>query len=276
MKDYKRYKLNLIPSPPDSRDWKYETIVKEFLLKLPSVLDWRTSMFPVRDQGYQGSCAAMAGAAMKDWQEIKDIAVSEYMSPQFIYNNRENQSSEGMSMRDLMRILKTYGACKESLHPYGNLSKPTVEAYENGKRFIIRGYASISTIDGLKTALYENGPCVIAVPVYNYTNRMWKQRSGDKQLGGHAMTVVGYNEAGFIIRNSWGNTWNGDGCTIFPYDDWGCHWELWTTVDADSNPAPSPEPEPTPVPEKTWFEKYWWIIIGALVLVLAVAAFFIF
>jgi len=268
MKDYTQYKLNLLPSPPDKRDWIYENTIKDFIVMLPTVLDWRSSMFPVRDQGYQGSCAAMSGAAMKDWQEIKDVAIDEYMSPQFIYNNRYNQNSEGMTMRDLMSILKNTGDCRESLHVYGNKDKPSTNAYDDAKHYVIEAYASITTVEGLKAALYENGPCVIAVPVYNYTTRMWKQRTGDNLLGGHAMTIVGYNEEGFIIRNSWGDSWGDAGHTIFPYEDWGFHWEAWSAVDADSDPGP--------IPRKTWFEKYWWVVIGAVLITGIVLAFTVF
>jgi hypothetical protein len=51
----------------------------------PYTLDLRTNMMPVRDQGSQGSCAAMAGSAMKEWQERIDFLLDEYLSPQFIY-----------------------------------------------------------------------------------------------------------------------------------------------------------------------------------------------
>lgn len=246
MKDFTKYKLNIKPSPLDDRDWKYELLKGGSPTTFPPELDWRTSMFGVRDQGSQGSCAAMSGAAVKDWQEIHDVSMNEYMSPQFIYNNREDLNEDGMYMRDLMGILKNKGTCKESTHPYGNLHIPSSNAYAEAKNYVIQGYAEVSSIDGLKQAMYENGPCVIAVPVYNYTERMWYQYPGDKLLGGHAMTVVGYNSDGFIIRNSWGSDWGNDGYTIFPYEDWGCQWEVWSSIDAESNPVPDPDPEPEP------------------------------
>jgi len=246
MKDFTKYKLNIKPSPFDARNWRYESFVTDFTY--PPTLDYRSIMFDVRDQGYQGSCAAMSGAAMKDYQEIKDVGISEYMSPQFIYNNREDLNQEGMYMLDLMKILKNKGTCVEHLHPYGNMNIPSADAYANALNYVVSGYAEVSTIDTLKQALFDNGPCVIAVPVYNYTLRMWYKRPGDYLLGGHAMTIVGYNDDGFIIRNSWGDDWGDEGYTIFPYYDWGCQWEVWSTVDAESDPNP-PDPDPDPDPE---------------------------
>jgi hypothetical protein len=78
-----------------------------------------------------------------------------------------------------------------------------------------------------------NGPALIAVPVYNFGERLWQSGDGD-MLGGHAMSIVGWNEDGFIIRNSWGTDWGSNGYTIFPYIHWGMQWEIWTTVDAES------------------------------------------
>lgn len=253
------YKLNVKRSPHDIRDWKASAIYPKMIL--PDVVDYRDSMQPIRDQGTQGSCAAMAGAAMKEYQELVDIGLNEYMSPQFIYNNREDLNEDGMYMRDLMEILKEKGDCTEKHFPYGRQGKPEIEDYMEASKYKTSNYASVDTIDDLKIALYSNGPCIIAVPVYNYTERMWYQNNGDRFLGGHALAVVGYNEQGFIIRNSWSKSWGDDGYCIMSYEDFGLQWELWACVDADSY-APDPDPEPEPLPDKkSWLSRYWWIIL---------------
>ena len=58
---------------------------------------------------------------MKEWQESVDYNFKGYMSPQFIYNNRENQNTEGMFGRDVMRILSKIGSVKESVYEYGKI-----------------------------------------------------------------------------------------------------------------------------------------------------------
>jgi C1A family cysteine protease len=257
---FKQYKLNVRKSPIDTRDWKASAIYPK--ITLPEILDYRIEMQPIRDQGNQGSCVAMAGAAMKEWQEWQDDFLEEWMSPQFIYNNREDTNEEGMYMRDLMRILKDMGDCKEKTFPYGALSKPSEKVYLEALNYVIKNYASVESIDELKTALYINGPIVIAVPVYNFSERMWYQNPGDELLGGHSMCICGYNTNGFIIRNSWNIDWGQDGYCILPYEDFGLVWEYWTTIDEDSY---KPEPEPD---NKTWLQKYWWIILlGGITLV---------
>lgn len=260
MKDYNQYRLDVKKSPEDKRDFKASTIYRK--IALPETLDYRSSMQPIRDQGNQSSCVAMSGSAMKEWQEQKDVGLNEYMSPQFIYNFREDTSEEGMYMRDLMKILNKKGDCTEKLYPYGTFTPPSSQAIGEAQNYIIDGYASVATPEELKTALFVNGPCVLAVPVYNYTTRMWYKRINDYFLGGHAMLVAGYNKEGFIIRNSWGTDWGDKGYCIMPYGDFSLAWEYWTTIDANSFYPPDPEPEPEP--KKKWIDKYWWVLVLAV------------
>ena len=235
------YKLNLIPSPNDNRDFifKRENIVSKEVT-YPKELDLGKELMPVRNQGTQGTCYAQSASCMKEWQEKQNDDFNEYFSPQFFYNLRsnkydnDNNNDEGMFGRDVMKLLKTYGICSEKMYPYGliehkdNISE---EIYNAAKINIIQAYAKINTIDDLKMSLYLNGPALVGFPVYNYTGQMWKKRNNETFKGGHAMTIVGYNEEGFLIRNSWGESWNDNGYTIYYYEDWGAHWEVWSCVD---------------------------------------------
>jgi Papain family cysteine protease len=54
---------------------------------------------------------------------------------------------------------------------------------------------------------------------------------GEKTLGGHAVTLVGYDERGtaplFTIRNSWGVTWGDHGYGYLPYGYQALFKEAW-------------------------------------------------
>ena len=238
--------LNAKKSKKDDRD-----IIFDKLCRTNNILDkcdYTNQLLPVRDQGEQGTCYAQSAACVKEWQEKK----SKYLSPQYIYNNREYWNNNvldgtdvnedyGMEGRDVMRIMKNIGVCDEDIYPYGTLETAKNipdNIHTAAKSNIIKGYARINTINSLKEALCKNGPCLIAFPVFNYTDQMWiKNQENDKLLGGHAMTVVGFDDKlqYFKIRNSWGENWGDRGYTYYHYKDWDSHWEIWTTIDDLSN-----------------------------------------
>jgi len=235
-----KYVVNVVRSPEDNRDWKAESIYK--VKSLPKTFSLISDLQPIRNQGAQGTCAAQTAACMKEWQEKKDVNFNEYMSPQFFYNNRKNQNSEGMYGRDVMKVLNTIGICHENDYGYGKIESPSEinpSIFPKAKNYVISNYARVDTIQGLKKSLITNGPCYISVPVYNYSSTMWKSNNiKGKQEGGHAMTIVGYDKKGFIIRNSWGSNWGNKGYCTFPYEDWGMQWEIWTTIDEKSHKEP--------------------------------------
>lgn len=250
--DKNSIKLNIKKSPVDERDFIAETI-HSAEGEVPATLDLRPDLQPIRNQGQQGTCAAQTSACMKEWQEKKDYGFDEYMSPQFIYNNRRNQDSSGMFSRDVMSILHKVGSVSEHAYVYGTFDPISDELKKDALKHVIKAYATILSATALKRSLCLNGPCYIAFPVYNYGPRMWKPEQGELRLGGHAVTVVGYNEEGFILRNSWGSNWGDDGYTIFPYEDWGLQWEVWTAIDDESEKPLPPKPEPKRI--LSWWKR---------------------
>lgn len=258
--DANKYKFNLVPSPVDERDLLVESVYPQFV-SLPPVWDMRKDLRSVRDQGEQGTCSAQTISVMKEWQELVDYGYEGYMSPQFVYNLRKNQGSEGMYPRDTMDIVYKTGIVYEKEYPYNSFSSITSDLRESAKKHKIQGYAQISTIEGLKKALYTNGPCYIAFPVYNANKlEFWKPDfPGQRMLGGHAVAVVGYLEDRFIIRNSWSKEWGDNGYCYYYFTDFGMHWEIWTAIDADSNPYINPPT--TPEKKKPGFLKkiFFWL-----------------
>jgi C1A family cysteine protease len=222
--------------------------------QIPPSLDHRGLLRLPRDQGAQGACFAFAACAMREWQQTREarqksnvVAKVEYYSPQFLYNHRFNFSNldpsddEGMEGMDMMHLLKEVGVVPETSYPYGKVEHPKdirSSLIRMAAKAVIAGYAYIDTQEGLKMALVNNGPCIICFPVYSPDQlALWKpQGPSSPMLGGHAMLVVGYNTKGYIIRNSWGVNWGGAGHTLYPYADWGSHWEIWTTLDAKDTP----------------------------------------
>jgi C1A family cysteine protease len=247
------YKLDALQSPADPRDYQADVIFPADL-SLPDEFDPRKTLLPIRNQGAQGSCVAMSCASMREIQEKKSaIDFEDYLSPQFVYNNRMNQEGEGMYPRDSMNILYKKGILAEEDYPYGKKEKPeqiSSEAMAKAANYKVMGYAYVNTIQTMKAAIFRSGACAFTVPVYNGGSQMWRPlKQGDVVQGGHAMTAVGWNKEGFIIRNSWGEEWGDKGYTIFPYSDWGMHGEVWTVIDDESS---KPDPK-----YSKWYWKVW-------------------
>ena len=202
---------------------------------LPSSLDLRGNMTSVRNQGADGCCVAFATCSMKEFQNNKANYYKNYLSPWFIYLKRTDPTIPGMTPKNALDILKNYGVTTELEFPYlkaKSKDEITDKIYNTAKNFVIKDYAFVNSIDDLKQALNQNGPCTIAFPCYNSTPTFWKSRPGDKLLGGHCVLVVGYDASkGFLIRNSWGEFWGDKGYSWFAYSDWGLQNEIWTTLD---------------------------------------------
>jgi hypothetical protein len=284
-----------LKDPEDERDYSAGAIYEAMGVArnaYPSILDLRVRLPKVKNQGSRGTCAAHAATALKEWQENTDSGYTGRFSPEFVYFYRENKPNSGMFSRDVMKILATRGCCTESDLPYsetddGAPAEVPSDVEQRASQYVISEYARVNTIEELKTALYQNGPCYIAFPTYKTRPEFWRRKTPDEaRVGGHAVAVVGYTESGFILRNSWGKSWNGltrnqevvgvfpkgksatitregngltrnqevvgvfplgksatigDGHVLYPYSDFGAHWDIWTAIDSRGSPKPPPE-----------------------------------
>jgi C1A family cysteine protease len=239
----------VVQSPPDPRDWVYESQRRNVRPVLMESLDLRPTLRKVRSQGRRGTCAAFTGTCvLESLMNKNNGSVSDYFSPEFVFRKRSNYPNSGMHGRNVCEILIKEGACTETTFPYNEAAKlednmiPVAAALQAPK-YKADSYSRVDTVEGLKMALTENGACYISFPAYNSSSTFWKPASPDQVLrGGHAVTAVGYNTKGFIIRNSWGDDWANDGYTIYPYSDWekGMHWDVWTVASGNTTPVPLP------------------------------------
>lgn len=251
----------VVRSPPDDRDWMYESLALAGPVGYPKTFDLRPHLSPVRDQGSRGTCAAFTAGCIKEYHEKIEHPdnFEGYMSPDSIYFYRKNKPEEGMYCRDVMNILRKHGAGREQFQPYSNVEPRQLDpkVVEDAERFKIKNYAQVNTINAAKKALMTSGPLLFAFPYYeNGLAEFWKPKG--QMSGGHAVACVGWTEKGFIIRNSWGSDWNGDGHVIYDFKDWGMHWELWSAVDEETQWSPPPPPKPQPVPRRRidWLERW--------------------
>ncbi len=237
-----------VPDLPDRRDFLYGA-VRPVPAVLPPSVDLRSICSPVENQGQLGSCTANALVGALEFLERKDKVPFVDLSRLFIYFNERviehsAKSDSGAMLRDGMKTLAKQGVCTEKKWPYVISKfrvKPNRACYKEASQHEITSYNRLVTLDEMRTCLAEGFPFVFGFTVYEsfesqqvaQTGLLPLPQPGEKQVGGHAVLAVGYNdsEKRFLIRNSWGADWGMQGYFTMPYEylsDRNLSDDFWT------------------------------------------------
>ena len=221
---------------PDGRDFMYGAPA-EVVRQLPESVDLRPGCPPVYDQGQLGSCTANAIGGALEFAQIKEKKANPFTpSRLFIYYNERViehtvDSDSGAQIRDGVKSVHKLGAPPETDWPYDInqfSQKPPEQAFTDAKNYQAILYQRVTpTLGQLKGCLASGFPFVFGFTVYESfesqemasTGHLGMPQSGEKQLGGHAVLAVGYQDSSqtFIVRNSWGADWGIKGYFTMPY-----------------------------------------------------------
>jgi len=197
-----------------------------------------------------------------------------YFSPAFIYNQINEGKDEGSRFSDAMTLLQNTGDCDYKQFPYINdyLKQPNTTEVEAAKQYRIPDdwgfffneqtwgpyYTRADVITDLKTHLDGGTPLVMGIPIYldfpdygvNPNADYYVYDGSAANAGGHAVFIAGYDDnanpggatpntrGGFLMVNSWGSGWNGDGDVYLSYDFVQDYVpDAWSMGDRDSIPA---------------------------------------
>ena len=212
---------------------------------LSSKLDLTELMPPVGNQGSQGSCVAWSTAyAAKSYQEylerkdkvsswklITDKQTPNYnaiFSPAFIYNQINGGKDDGSAISDAMSLIVDKGAATWDKMPYNAKdfkTQPTIEILKSASQYKAKEFMKVryNEPDEIKAQLAKGRPVVVGVIIYeNFYNLKGKDvynKSGGAALGGHAITIVGYDDSNqtFKFINSWSQYWGDKGYGYIDY-----------------------------------------------------------
>jgi hypothetical protein len=239
---------------------------------LPSNRDL-SSHFPTPgQQGTQSSCVGWAVSALKTFQERVERSWSlndpqHVFSPAFIYNQIRSSSDcrGGSSFLAALNLLRRDGAATLADFPYDPNScaaPPTPLIKQNAAVFRIADWRRVNVQDEteVKNQITANFPVLIATQVDQaFMNlagaNVYTQFTGPS-LGGHAMVVVGYDDAksAFKVMNSWGTNWAAGGFGWIGYSAFRQMtregYVAQDVVSPNPNPAPNPVPNPNPTPNR--------------------------
>jgi C1A family cysteine protease len=231
----KKFKLKTgwRPDLPDHRDLHFAPRVSA--KKLPALVDLRTGMPPMWDQGDVGSCVGHGIAAAHFFAQ-KLSGAKHQMTPSrlFIYYNGRMldgtvKEDAGTFIRSAMKAIANQGVSDELLWKYVErlwAKKPVLLAYENAKIHQAIAYRRVDNTNELtlKSALAQGLPVVFGATLYEdfydlVDNSVPLPDATRRAIGGHCMLLVGYSDArgAFLVRNSWGRGWGDDGYHWMPY-----------------------------------------------------------
>jgi len=199
------------------------------------------------NQGQQGSCVAWSSAYGA--QTILTAAATGAdpnairFSPAYLYNQIRMEGCQGSYIQRAMEAMKANGGVPLSQYPYTDQDcerEPTSSDVQQGRQNTIHGFTRLTSGDNInaisvraiKEHLAKDAPVVIGMLVGQsfmqsmMGQELWEPQAMDASqmgMGGHAMTIIGYDDrkfgGAFQIMNSWGPEWGKDGIGWVRYGD---------------------------------------------------------
>jgi Papain family cysteine protease len=203
---------------------------------LPPSVDYSSKIKSIRDSGAEGSVVGEALATALEFQIEKALSQTHRISARYIYyaareaGGLDLKTDSGAQIRDAVKVLATKGAVEESVWPYksGEFAEAPPPAVESAMRFRITATRPLNNLNDVKWALIENGPVVAGISVFQEMMTASTSKTGVIPLpaksatimGGHAIVIVGYNDAEKRVKfaNSWGRNWGDHGYGYLPYE----------------------------------------------------------
>lgn len=203
-------------------------------VRLPTKFDWRNKdgvnwMSPIKNQAKCGSCVAFATIGMIEGRLNVVTNNPNYnpdLSEQYFFGKIGQCDRGSTPFMALFQAIQ--GIPDESCFPYvsGRVGEDqdVSKACSNVKDrlYMSKNYANLNS-QKIKEAV-TSGPVLTTMTVYEdfvyYKEGVYQHVIGD-QLGGHAITIVGFNDEDkyWVVRNSWGTDWGEQGYFRIKYDD---------------------------------------------------------
>ena len=240
--------FNCIESHDQHEDWPLEKAKALGLSarkkKIPPTKDLREPWWNIGNQGVTGSCVGWAFAdSLLRYHFVKSgkLKKSEHISVRYIWMAAKEMDrvctypttfidDAGTSAKAALRVVTKIGALKTSVLPFeGGLVKLKEDNFlKVAGRLKVKAYFNLcgtqsGKLERFKEWLAFHGPILTRLkcdPSWNNIKKDGQLRKYDKKRtqGGHAVSIVGYTPAHFIIRNSWGTGWGHEGFAYASYE----------------------------------------------------------
>lgn len=188
--------------------------------KLPKSLDLRDKMQPVKDQGACGSCYTFAGVSVLEYHAGVSISEQKIMDCSSS-SNGPSYGCDGGWPETIFEYARHSPVALEKDLPYTAKNAPCNQTCAGSVLHVDRYGTLTREKDELSESrlpyiLNTHGPVAVAIDVGTTELLMSYQEGvfpgmacGDTV--DHAVTIVGYTEKYWIMRNSWSEDWGDDG-----------------------------------------------------------------
>ena len=133
--------------------------------------------------------------------------------------------AEGTTLPAARAVLAQVGQAPEAVWPYdegrnqraNNYHPPAGAVAEAKNRLLTGGGEICPTVVSLRQALDQGQPVVLGMKIHTTwygvgkDGQIARPSASARDLGGHAVVVVGYSDDAFIVLNSWGDDWGDNG-----------------------------------------------------------------
>ena len=244
------FAANAVPDPFDARDLEY----RPKLQALPPTMDQRAGQVVLQQVGQ--SCTGHALATVIDTvlahpappadgrRAARRGRAKPRVSPYMLYrlarryDEFPGEADAGSSLRGAFKGWFHHGAALEDEWPRLDMeTEPDLDDDRNLAAWRERPLGTFYRVnpyrlDDVQSAITELCAIAVSAVIHDGWARPVVVRKGKRELhviqrpvdaesaGGHAFALVGYNEVGFLVQNSWGTAWGKNGFATLPYEDW--------------------------------------------------------
>lgn len=178
----------------------------------PLVVDNRQKLSPVDNQGNWPACVCFATCSIAEayfWR--RNGYPINFDAIQLYKNCKEVDGHPKQDGTQLFVGLQ----CGIDAGIFGNIPEAKVKTFLSDR--------SQKTINMVKQVVFKYdfllGGFIITDDYYYCNSRNYKiTHQLGNPVGGHCMTICGWNEDGFIIQNQWGTKFGAKGFCVLPYD----------------------------------------------------------
>jgi hypothetical protein len=229
---------------PDKLDLRDRPYMPAIAVKPDAKMDPRIKL-PVLNQGESSACTGFALASVVNYLLRTRTPRAPQVSPFMIYSMARRYDEfpgytqdTGSSLRGAMKGWYKHGACRFDLWNqfemppaakkaqddwwWDAVQRPLGAYYRVDSRSVVDMQVALNEVGILYASAFCHEGWMQGVKAKAPKGDYWAipPQKAAPEDGGHAFAIVGYNDEGFILQNSWGSDWGSGGYAILCYEDW--------------------------------------------------------